>query len=372
MKRVYKKYIKFIDRLPGLNHYFKMYVAEHYALFKKKKLINTVKWSKDQEKEFDQFWKSNYKKIKKSGNKLFEAFNEKFEPKYIPDFLYATKIESKFNSFQYANIYSDKSLTEILYKGKSKALLPKTYLLKAGGILYDSDRNLIDKEVAKEILLGLTDVVVKPTVGGNSGKGVIVGSFDADGYDKDNDFNILSILENDQDNYIVQEKIIQSDELDRLYSKSINTFRVITFISNYRVNLAPISLRVGSGGKTVDNIHAGGLAIGVDSDSEQLLKEAYKLGYSESKLKFEKHPDTGTVFEGFKVEGIKSIIESAIILHGQTPHIGIVSWDFTLNKEKMPMLIEANFTGQAVWLPQIITGKPVFGENTADILKKLS
>lgn len=368
MKKIYKKYINFIESLPGKHHFFKMFLAENLALLRKKKLISSVKWSREQEEEFNQFWKFNYKKIKKSGNKLFESFNGVFHSEYIPDFLYATKIESKLNSYKYARIYSDKSLIEVLYKGKSTALIPQTFLLKAGGVFYDKDRKILNRSKAKDILSNLTKAVIKPIIDGNSGKGVIVGDFDSSGYDKHNNFNIFSLLEDSQDNYIVQEKIIQSKELNQLYSKSINTFRVITYIANSSVNVAPVALRIGSGGGVIDNIHAGGLVVGVNIETEKLLKDAYKLGYSESKLQFQKHPDTGICFENFKIDGIKSIVDAAIALHGQTPHIGIISWDFTLNQDNIPVLIEANFTGQSVWFSQIVHGKPFFEHNTKYIL----
>src|SRR5690606_25215510 len=153
---------------------------------------------REQEEEFNQFWKFNYKKIKKSGNKLFESFNGVFHSEYIPDFLYATKIESKLNSYKYARIYSDKSLIEVLYKGKSTALIPQTFLLKAGGVFYDKDRKILNRSKAKDILSNLTKAVIKPIIDGNSGKGVIVGDFDSSGYDKHNNFNIFSLLEDSQ------------------------------------------------------------------------------------------------------------------------------------------------------------------------------
>lgn len=371
MKKLYNRYISFLESLPGLHQYYKMYIAEHIALWRKRKLINSVHWSKEQNEEFDKFWNKNYKKIKKSGNQLFEAFNGVFNPQYIPDFLYATKIESKFNSYQHAKIYSDKSLTEIFYKGKSEALLPKTILLKAGGVFYDENRNVIGSEKAREILSNVKDCVIKPTVGGNSGKGVIIGSFDKSGWDEKNKYRIFSLLDKSEDNYIVQEKIRQSDSLNQLYPHSINTFRVITYISDSKVNVAPVSLRLGAGGNQVDNIHAGGLGVGVDSKNNYLLKHAYKLGYSNKKIILTEHPDTHIKFEDYKIEGINSMMKSAIKLHNQTPHIGIISWDFTLNIDNIPILIEANYIGQAVWLSQIVTGEPFFGQNILSILKSI-
>lgn len=369
MKKFFKKYIEFIESLGSKHHYYKMLIAENYALYRKRSLINTVKWNKKEEKDFKLFWKENYKDIKSSGNKLFQAFNSKYHKNYIPDFLYATKIESSLNNYNYGVVYSDKSLTEILYKDKSSAKLPQTYLLKTGGVYYDSDRNIIDTTTASKILLNLNKAVIKPTVGGNSGKGVVIADFNEKGIDVKNNFNILDLLKDNVDDIIVQEKIKQSNELNTLYPNSINTIRVITYIAKNKVRVAPVSLRLGVGGKLVDNIHAGGLVIGVNHEEEVLKKMAYQLGYSDNVKKFTNHPDTNVLFDGFKVNGVKECIDSAIKLHGFTPKIGIISWDMTINSTYDPIIIEANYLGQSIWFPQIVNEEPIFGEHSEYMLK---
>ena len=368
MKKIYNTYISFLESLPRRHQFFKMLIAEKIALRKKQQLVKTIVWDEDEDKRFDFFWRKNYKKITDKGHKLFQYFNGVFHEDYMPDFLYATEVETKMNSYNYAKVYSDKSLTEVLYKNKSNALLPTTYLLNVNGVYYDCNRNIVDKESARTILLSLNEAVIKPILDGNSGKGVIVGVFDDNGYDSEHKFNIMSLLETDHLNYIVQEKIIQSRDLNSLFPNSINTFRVITYIVNSRIKIAPVSLRMGTGKSKLDNIHAGGLVVGVDMENEVLLKMAYKLGYSNSDLKYDTHPDTNTVFHNYKISGVKSILDAAIKLHGQTPHIGIISWDFTLNHENVPVLIEANYIGQSVWFPQIVNSAPIFNDDTKEIL----
>lgn len=287
----------------------------------------------------------------------------------MPVFLYATKIEYALNNYKYANIYSDKALTEVLYKGKSEAVLPKTFLLNAGGVFYDENRRIINRDKAEKIVSQLKEAVIKPTVGGSSGKGVLILSFDDEGHDRDSSTHrdeLLNIYEKD---FIIQEKIVQSDALSKLYPQAINTFRVISYVVKSEVYVAPISIRVGSGGSKVDNIHAGGISTAVDVDKQTLYKTVYQLGFSDSNTKLEKHPDTKVVFEGYKIDGINKLSQVAKTLHGCTPHIGIISWDFTIDKTNMPVLIEANYIGQAVWLSQITSGKPFFGENTKKMLE---
>lgn len=371
MRSLFRRYLKLLENCVEFSQYSKMYLAECIALQRKRKLINTVIWSKSQQEEFDNYWKTHYKKIPNKGTRLIQSFNGKYNLMYIPDFLFATNIEFKLNSYHYSRIYSDKALLDILYQNKSEALLPETILLNSHGILYDKDRHVINKEKAKELLKKKQTIIVKPTVGGSSGKGVILAQLNEAGCDIKQNFNVLDLIREDNKNFIVQQKIEQSEELNQLYPNSINTFRVITFIADSKVHLAPMSLRIGSGGSYVDNIHAGGLAVGIDKKNRQLMKEAYQLGYSDSKKIYLQHPDTGVYFENFKITGLDKVMSSAKRLHEFTPNTNIISWDFTINENYQPLLIEANYVGQSAWFNQITTGESLFGDYTDSILNSI-
>ena len=162
----------------------------------------------------------------------------------------------------------------------------------------------------------------------------------------------------------------QHESIAKIYDSSINTFRTITYVVDGVVHCADLAMRLGSGGGKIDNIHAGGLVIGVENDG-MLLKYAYKLGYSDSKEKLDNHPDSGIVFENYKIYGTEKIIECAKELHGLTPHLGMISWDFMVSTDGNPVLIEANYWGQSVWFTQIVHGKPFFGDKTKLILSKI-
>lgn len=370
MKKIYKTILSFLDAIIVFLEINKMRIAERYALLRKSKLYKDVQWSTERKKEFNAYWKKQYgRKITSRGHKLYETINDTYHKDYMPDFLFATKVERYFNPYFYAKLYSDKSLTEILYSKSKLVSFPATYLVNSGGILYDGQRNIITKENARVILSSITEAVIKPTIGGNSGKGVMVCKFE-DGYDENNDYNIFDVLEKNSEDYIVQEKMKQHESIAKIYENSINTFRTITYVVDGIVYCADLAMRIGSGGGKIDNIHAGGLVIGVENDGA-LLKYAYKLGYSDSSQKFDKHPDSEIVFENYKVYGTEDIIECAKELHGLTPHLGMISWDFMISEDGNPVLIEANYLGQSVWFTQIVHGNPIFGNQTSTILSKI-
>lgn len=58
--------------------------------------------------------------------------------------------------------------------------------------------------------------------------------------------------------------------------------------------------------------------------------------------------------------------------HGRMPHLGILSWDITLDENANPVIIEINTTGQSAWFCQMVNGEPLFGDNTADMLKLIN
>lgn len=368
MRKLYNNVLKSIENLIVYLQINKMRISENFALYKKRNLLNNVKWSKATKKEFDKFWKKNYgKKIKNGGHKLFESINAVYHKEYMPDFLFATKVEPFFNSYFYAKLYADKSLTEILYSKCTDVVFPKTFLVNSGGVFYDSNRKIISVEEAKTILDTITEAVIKPTIGGNSGKGVMVCSFE-NGFDKQNNYSIYDLLKDNNKDFIVQERMMQHPTISAIYPSAVNTIRTITYILDGKVYCADLAFRIGSGGSSIDNIHAGGLVIGINNDGT-LLKYAYKLGYSESKQRFEKHPDTNLIFEKHIIVGTEKIVEVVKKLHGLTPHVGMISWDFMITNEGQPALIEANYWGQSVWFPQIVHGKPIFGDNTKKILE---
>lgn len=79
------------------------------------------------------------------------------------------------------------------------------------------------------------------------------------------------------------------------------------------------------------------------------------------------------MFEGYAISEIGNIVECAKKLHGNIPMIKMISWDWSIDKNGIPVLIELNLSGQSVWFPQMFNGCPFFGENTpyfANLIRK--
>jgi len=122
-------------------------------------------------------------------------------------------------------------------------------------------------------------------------------------------------------------------------------------------------MRIGSGGSYLDNAHAGGMFIAVDDDGT-----LHKTAFTEFKTEYTKHPDTGIVFEGYKIEGFKRVIEAAIKMHENLLQVGSINWDFTIDEKGDPLLIEANIGCGSIWMSEMSHGKGCFGNKTAEAL----
>ena len=77
------------------------------------------------------------------------------------------------------------------------------------------------------------------------------------GIDKRSNQSVNKILEIYGKDFCLQELIVQNIVLNRLYSESINTFRITTYLWKNTIFLTPVVLRIGRGGY-LDNAHPGG------------------------------------------------------------------------------------------------------------------
>lgn len=365
VKKLYKACFDRVEGLPQQLDRQKTKFAEKAAIRRKKPLYSQVQWSQEQQQEFDTYWKSVYgKPISNRWHRLYQCFNGTFRVDYFPEMLYSTVVEPALNDWRYARILEDKSLVEPLFGGGG-AVIPETVCLCSGGVLLDASRRPISRKRAEELASGADGAVLKPTVGSSSGKDVF---FLAGG---DGSKEILEqALSRGMRDFIIQRRIVSHPELARFHPSSVNTLRITTCLIRDGIFHAPVAFRIGRGGKDIDNIHAGGIGVGV-RDNGDLLDTAYELGYGDKPVRHQVHPDSGLPFKGAQLPGISAVVETAERLHGRLPHIGIVSWDFTVDEAGQPVLIEANLRGQGVWFPQIIHGAGLFGDRTGAVLRQV-
>lgn len=366
MKKILKSIIKFIQdkymELKELNM-----VRGEIKKFKDPRRIKI--WSKinlteEQIKEIDKLYLENYgKKIPYTWHRHFTAFTRQFDKNYFPEILYIPKFENYMNPHkEYVKVFEDKNLLSC-FASSVGVLTPKTYFSCVMGLYRDADNNIVKKEDIFEKLQNIGEAFLKPTVGTSSGVGCRLVNI-INGVDKETGESITDIIKTVGNNFIIQEKLICHEAIRKLNPSSVNTFRVITYRWQDEIYNMPVLMRIGQGGKNVDNAHAGGMFIAIEEDGR-----LHRAAFTEFKKEYLEHPDTHIVFENYIIPNVDKIIEAAKKMHMLLPQNGSYNWDFTLSAEGDPILIEANINGGSVWLPQMAHGKGPFGEKTPEILK---
>ncbi|CAM4127693.1 sugar-transfer associated ATP-grasp domain-containing protein [Zobellia nedashkovskayae] len=153
-------------------------------------------------------------------------------------------------------------------------------------------------------------------------------------------------------NYAHTEVIAQHPEINAIYSKSINTLRILTHMENGEVDIITSSMRFGAKGNVVDNTSSGGLTIGINQKIGTLKQTAYfdiEFGGEQTN----KHPDTDFVLQNFKIPYYK---EACKLVKNASKHIpnGMVGWDVAITPYG-PILIEGN-EDPSLYISDILEG----------------
>jgi hypothetical protein len=342
---------------------------EWKEILRKRSLYQDVRWSKQQQKDFDAFWQHAYnKRISNRWHRMYESYNGVFNVEYVPEILYTSKIEPRMNEAAYGKVLSNKALFELIYQDAS-VRFPETIALTDGRTCFDSRRRVIGTDRFIDLLSNAGEVVIKPSSGFGSGHGIVFANFNC-GIDLSTGKTVKDVLTGlITKEVIVQRYFHQNSVLSSINPTSLNSIRVTTYIVDGKVYYAPLTMRCGSGKSRLDNIHSGGLVIAVN-DNGTLGKTAYRLGHTDVCERMYAHPNSGVVFANINLPHIDKVIDVARNLHGRTPHIGIIGWDFSMDGNGKPTIIEANYHGNSVWFPQICHGKGIFGEHTEYLIQK--
>ena len=265
----------------------------------------------------------------------------------------------------YIDCFSDKNILPIIAK-QANVRMPKTIISCSFGTFQDGDGNIISLKEVLLLLQNIGNVFIKPSVDSCSGIGCAVINV-RDGVDCISGKRLEDLIKEKGDNFVVQELLKCSNDISTLYGASVNTFRVITYRWHQEIRVLPAIMRIGQGGNYLDNAHAGGLFIALDQSG--LLHET---AFTEFNTQYRRHPDSQVVFRNYQISNFEKVIDSAIRMHMHMPQIGCVNWDFTIDENEIPVLIEANLKCGSIWLIEMAHGTGAFGENTAEILKWLN
>lgn len=262
----------------------------------------------------------------------------------------------------YLKCFSDKNVLPIIAK-QAKVGMPKIIIACVAGMYKDENNNCISKQKAISKLKSIGLCFAKPSVDSCSGQGCKLLNL-KDEKDEYSNESVEEILENLGDNFVIQECIKCHKSIFNIYSKSVNTFRIMTYRWKDEIISAPVVMRIGQGGNYLDNAHAGGMFIAIENDGK-----LHETAFTEFKNEYKIHPDSKLIFKDYKIELFPKVLETAKKMHTVIPQIGVVNWDFTIDEDGNPILIEANVRGGGIWVFEMAWGKGPFEDKTEEILK---
>lgn len=151
------------------------------------------------------------------------------------------------------------------------------------------------------------------------------------------DLSWLQSRMNDQ--FIIQEKISQEKELNKMYAGAINTIRILTANNGGKVRIVSAIMRIGANGSSTDNWASGGVIVKVNMENGKLEKYGYFKNVSKGKVTA--HPDSGIPFEGFQIPFYKESCELVLDLHRYFYGIHSIGWDVAITPDG-PTILEGN------------------------------
>ncbi len=138
--------------------------------------------------------------------------------------------------------------------------------------------------------------------------------------------------------YLVEECIPQHEVISRIYPDSVNTLRIVTLTSDDgEPHILYAFIRIGNGGRVVDNINAGGMAAPIDLETGVINNVAFD---KDSKY-YEKHPQTGNPIVGVQIPMWKESAELVLRATKKIPQLRYVGWDVAVTP-RGPVFVEGN------------------------------
>lgn len=238
-------------------------------------------------------------------------------------------------------VSDDKELTYRVFESMNIPQ-PVTLFQFKNQLFYNSKKDIIkDEEVNLAIAESNSKTVFFKPAMGLGGQGIWVFNKD-NGIFKDKENNTLSADLIRQkliisDNYIMQEGIIQHDELNKMYPRAVNTFRIMTKTENGKVKILFAMLRMGQGGNQLDNASLSGLVCKINIKTG----EFDELGITSLQRTMTEHPDTKFQFKGYKFPYWDDIMSFITIAAQKVDDLGYIGWDLAYSEDG-PLIIEVN------------------------------
>lgn len=335
-----------------------------YAYIVSRKCRKSPKLDKDNKQYIKSYWKTNYgKHISLIEFKWYKNFfPEKIDPRLIPDVIWHSEIEPYFTNMQMLLGFSDKNYFELII---GKSFTPKTIIHCINKQLLDCNYSPISISNGISLLKNYQEIICKPSIDTGGGRGVLFLK-----QEQISNTTINNLIKNFKGNFLVQEIIHQCEFLSKFNPYSVNTIRILSFLSEGKTYVLSAFLRFGNENNRLDNVSTGGGYIPIDKEGylkPYVIKE--KLT-NHNLIKEKTSAINGFNFAKQRIPSWERTIELITVLHYKLSHFKIINWDISIQCDGTPIVIEYNLIDSSVSFHQISSG-PIFGDMTENILSKI-
>lgn len=286
----------------------------------------------------------------------------------IPEDICRTVVEPILDPAPYVPYYSDKNIFDKLFK---EGTLAKTILRKMNGMYCDASYQKVELDDAALALLlgksGCRKIVIKPSVDGESGRGVKLFRYAQKQWREiggDAPLTVAFLEANYGADFIIQECLEQHEGLAYFNPTSVNTLRLSLYRS-VKTNECAVTraiIRIGGKDALVDNAHAGGGYVGINPDGSLCHRVLNQYGASCTEFNDIDFTQQHTIPHWDRV------VDFAKYIGANVPHHRLLALDIMLDKAGNPHLIEFNCKAYSMWLFQFTTGGAL-GDYTDEIIE---
>ena len=318
------------------------------------------------------YWKSLGRRPRSFWFELFGSKDGIIDPEFVPADIYYTELLPYINSFDLYYASSDKCYQDYWFPEVRQA---QTVCRRISGLYFDAAMHMIPEKEAVRLCLGHEGgLVIKPSVYSSNSLGIHM--VDPSCCDEE---EILGIFNDVGADLIAQDRIMQHPRLADLNPASVNTIRVNSLLTEDGVCIPSSSIRVGAPGEARVSVGSGGFFAEIlddDSLSRNALIDSVEWkdpgrGREEKMqhtMKWTSDGANGRYDAGFRIPAMDKIRSQVRMLHPRLAHFRWIGWDWTVDEDGEPVLIEFNGS-PGIIVSQMISARPVFGEMTGWILE---
>ena len=335
----------------------KLFIILLYRLQMRFKLLKkSDKIEKVYKKEIKEYWKKFNLKPRLYWHKFYTSRNGIKDVRYIPEDYFFAYIVPYYNKLDLSKAYVDKAQYSRLFPDVKR---PNTIAKNVNGFFYDDFFNPIEIEDVLNKCENYSRIIVKPTIESGAGKNIVfINEDDKDEMRK----KVEEAIQKFKKNFIIQEILRQHEVLNNLNPSSVNTIRVVSFVHKNEVHILSTHIRIGTNNSKYDHY---GIFCGIEDDGVlQDRAYVYKLG----EIVYE-HPQ-GYNFKGVRIPNFEALKETVKRIHKRIGYFRLISWDFAIDENGEPVLIEMNIRWQGLNHNQLTLG-PLFGSLTDEVINEV-